>query len=82
MAHTSYDGIGRVIQVQKGNGSTATSAVDTEYAPCACSPLGKVKRVSQPYVPGATIYWTTYTYDSLGRTVSVPHPNNRGPPGE
>ena len=56
--------------------------VDTQYGPCACSPLGKMTRVSLPYAPGGTPVWTTYTYDSSGRTltvrapdgVSVPHP--------
>ena len=28
-----------------------------------CSPLGKLWRVSQPYGPGATPVWTTYTYN-------------------
>ncbi|MFN8008408.1 MAG: hypothetical protein U0V70_15575 [Terriglobia bacterium] len=49
--------------------------VDTEYDSCACSPLGKVKRVSQPYAPGGTVYWTTYTYDGLGRTTRIDLPN-------
>jgi len=40
------------------------STVQTQYAPCACSPLGKVWRVSEPYAPGATPVWTTYTYDA------------------
>ncbi len=53
------DGFGRTIQVQKGNGTTVVSTVQTQYAPCACSPLGKVSAVSQPYAPGATPVWTT-----------------------
>ncbi len=51
------------------------SIVQTQYAPCACSPLGKVSAVSQPHAPGATAYWTTYTYDGIGRTVSVLAPD-------
>lgn len=51
------------------------AVVDTEYEACACSPVGKIKRVSQPYAPGAPIYWTTYTYDGLGRTLSVTAPD-------
>jgi YD repeat-containing protein len=47
------------------------SAVDTEYAPCACSPVGKVKRVSQPYTGTGPRYWTVYEYDALGRTIRV-----------
>ena len=28
-------------------------------------------RTSQPYAPGGSVYWTTYTYDGLGRTITV-----------
>src|ERR1035438_6080167 len=49
--------------------------VDTQYAPCACSPLGKMWRVSQPYAPGGTPVWTTYTYDGSGRTLTVTAPD-------
>jgi YD repeat-containing protein len=31
--------------------------------------------VSQPYAPGATVYWTTYTYDGSGRTLAVTAPD-------
>lgn len=61
-----------------GTGASTVSIVETEYDSCACSPLGKVKRVSQPYAPGGTVYWTTYTYDGLGRVTSVSHPNGTG----
>ena len=72
---TTLDGFGRTIQVQKGNGSTVVSTVQTQYAPCACSPLGKMSAVSQPYAPNATVYWTTYTYDGSGRTLTVTAPD-------
>ena len=70
---TTLDGFGRVISVQTGHDSTApVSEVDTQYAPCACSPLGKMSAVSLPYAPGQTSpVWTTYTYDGSGRTLSV-----------
>ena len=48
--------------------------MDTEYGPCACSPLGKLKRVSMPHA-GATTVWTTYAYDGSGRTVTVTAPD-------
>src|SRR5215472_13886813 len=48
---------------------------DTIYAPCACSPLGKVWKVSHPYVSPNTPVYTIYTYDGLGRTVSVQLPD-------
>jgi len=79
---TTQDGLGRTVRVEKGDASGATlSTVDTEYSACACSPLGKVKRVSQPYAPGGTVYWTTYTYDALGRTLSVTLPGGTGTTG-
>ena len=54
------------------------SVVATEYGACACSPVGKVKRVSMPYAPGQTPIWTTYTYDALGRTTQVTQPGSTG----
>jgi RHS repeat-associated protein len=75
---TTHDGLGRVIKTETGEGTTTYSIVDSEYAACACSPLGKRKRVSQPYAPGGTVYWTTYTFDALGRTLTVTQPDNSG----
>ena len=72
---TTLDGLGRTIRVETGHDSVTVSTVDTQYAPCACSPLGKLWRVSQPYAPGATVYWTTYTYDASGRTLTVTAPD-------
>lgn len=69
---TTLDGLGRPIQVETTGDGTK---VETEYDSCACSPVGKMKRVSQPYAPGGQKYWTTYTYDGLGRTVSVQAPD-------
>ncbi len=78
---TTSDGLGRTVKVESGNATTTVSVAETEYDSCACSPLGKVKRVSQPYAPGGTVYWTTYTYDGIGRTVSVAHAGNTGTSG-
>jgi hypothetical protein len=49
---TTMDGLGRPIKVESGDGTSTKSVVDTEYAACACSPIGKMWRVSQPYAPG------------------------------
>jgi YD repeat-containing protein len=71
---TILDGLGRTASVQTGSGSgvTVLSEVDTLYAPCACSPLGKMYQQTQPYTPpNSAPPATTYTYDALGRTVSV-----------
>ena len=72
---TTLDGLGRTIKVETGDTTSVQSVVETEYDSCACSPLGKLKRVSLPRAPGATAYWTTYVYDALGRTVSVTAPD-------
>jgi YD repeat-containing protein len=86
---TYVDGIGRPVKMSTGympdNSQTGVgeSSVDTEYEPCACSPFGKVKRVSQPYAPGqeASRVWTVYTYDELGRVSTATHPPNTGTSG-
>ena len=69
------DGFGRTIKTETGYGSTTLSVADTVYAPCGCSPLGKISQASQPHTPGGTQYWTTYTYDASGRTLSVTQPD-------
>src|SRR5262249_42859272 len=76
---TTLDGFGRTTTVVRGyndgSGAHTVSTVNTVYGSCACSPLGKVAQVSQPYAPGGTQYWTTYSYDGLGRTVSIVLPD-------
>ncbi len=75
---TTVDGLGRAIKVQSGPGQTPGNAVtetDTFYGPCACSPTGKMKQVSQPFAPGSAVVWTTYGYDAIGRTISVVSPD-------
>lgn len=75
---TTQDGFGRVTKVESGNGlatTPAVSQVDTQYAPCACSPLGKLWRISMPCAPSGNLVWTTYTYDGSGRTLTVTAPD-------
>ena len=72
------DGFGRTIKEEAGYGSTVVSKVDTEYDSCGCSPIGKMKRVSRPYVTASPSLWTTYNYDSQGRVTSVVLPNSAG----
>ncbi len=72
----TLDGFGRVVKEVTGDSTNgATSEVDTQYAPCGCSPDGKLSAVSQPYTPGGTPIWTRYTYDWQGRTTSVTLPD-------
>lgn len=79
------DGFGRTMKTVSGYGSgggaVQDSIVERTYEPCACSALGKLKKVSQPYRPGQTPVWTVYDYDYLGRTLSVTYPPNTGTAG-
>ena len=75
---TTVDGFGRVTKVENGKGPSTNppvSQVDTQYAPCRCSPLGKMSKVSMPHAPGGTVVWTEYSYDGSGRTVQVKAPD-------
>jgi YD repeat-containing protein len=75
---TTKDGLGRTIKVENGTGATTTPAVsqtDTAYDSCGCSPLGKLKQTSLPHAPASGAAWTTYTYDGIGRTLSVQAPD-------
>lgn len=52
-AKATLDGLGRTFRVETGYNPTpgtsvVESVVDTEYAPCACTPTGKMWRMSQP----------------------------------
>jgi hypothetical protein len=71
----TLDGLGRTIKVETGDATSTKSIVETVYGPCACSPVGKVLQVSQPYGPGGTPVWTTYTYDGRGRTLTIRKPD-------
>ena len=51
---STLDGFGRTVKMEAGDAVGTKSVVDTVYAPCACSPLGKRKQVSQPHLPGGT----------------------------
>ena len=72
---TILDGLGRAITVQTGNGPTTISQTETIYGSCGCSPTGKMIQQSLPHAPNVTPVWTTYTYDGIGRTVSVVAPD-------
>ena len=72
----TLDGFGRTVKTETGYGTTTVSAVQNVYEPCACSPIGKLKKTSRPYAGnGAPSAWTVYSYDSLGRTISIVAPD-------
>ena len=72
---TYLDGFGHVTSVQMGHDSTLVSTVDTQYAPCGCSPLLKMSQTSNPYGPSENEVWTTYTYDARGRVLTEMKPD-------
>lgn len=71
---TYFDGFGRPILVQTGYNGNPITQVSTQYGACGCSPLGKMTATSMPYAPGGTPVWTTYTYDTSGRTLTATKP--------
>ena len=70
VGYSWYDGLGRTIKSQSVD-SAGDVFVDTEY-----DAMGRVKRTTNPYRTGDTIYWTTPAYDDLGRTITVTTPDN------
>ena len=76
---TNLDGLGRPVLILTGHGSscgagTILTQAETAYAPCGCSPLGKLSQQWMPHSYGTnknTAATTTYLpVDGIGRTVS------------
>jgi RHS repeat-associated protein len=69
---TYFDGLGRVKQTQLGDSSDGDVFVDTQY-----NAHGQVWKVWNPHRAGSlgTDGYTTYTYDPLGRTISILQPD-------
>ena len=74
---TNLDALGRPILTLTGTGSSCGSGTiltqaETTYDSCGCSPLGKLKTQAVPHAYGTSATaTTTYTYDGIGRTLSV-----------
>ncbi|MES9868355.1 MAG: RHS repeat-associated core domain-containing protein [Sedimenticola sp.] len=71
---TTYaDRLGRVIREQRVGFDGTPVYQDTEY-----NALGQVECVSLPYFAGETAYWTTNTYDLLGRVIRTDSQQSNG----
>ena len=73
---TYLDGLGRPNKTQTGdNQGGLQSIVETVYDACGCTPMGKPQKISLPHAPGANPLWKTYTYDAIGRTLTMIAPD-------
>ncbi len=84
--YSLLDGVGRASQVKRGPSTGPQSLTNSVYAPCACSPMGKLQKTSQPIAVTSGVAWgspdsatpsgwTAYTYDGIGRALSVTQPD-------
>jgi RHS repeat-associated protein len=65
-----HDKLGRVIETNGVSGDTRLVRQKTLY-----DGLGRVSAVSRPFYPGSTEYWSTTTYDVMGRPIQVVSPD-------
>jgi RHS repeat-associated protein len=66
---TETDGWGRVIKQTNEFGGQVNTTYDA---------MGRVASVSNPFAAGGTpLYWTSYSYDALGRTTTVTLPDGQ-----
>jgi hypothetical protein len=66
---TYYDSLNRAIRTEAQGFDGNPVRKDTRF-----DALGRVAKISQPFVTEGTQIWTTYTYDILGRVVRVDEP--------
>jgi RHS repeat-associated protein len=69
-AKTLTDAMGRTIEARTYESDTNYIAVQTQY-----DSMGRAYKVSNPFRPGETIYWTTTAFDALGRVASATTPD-------
>ncbi len=69
--------------MRKSTGPEVWIVTETQYDACSCSTTGKTKKTSRPYLANSsltateTVYWTTSTYDALGRATQVTLPDGK-----
>ena len=68
---TYVDALGRVIGSRKKQLGGKYAYVQKKYGNS-----GELRAVSRPYYVGDNVYWTTFSYDALGRLLSEIAPNN------
>jgi RHS repeat-associated protein len=64
-----FDGLGRKVRVRTLGFDGRNIHTDTEY-----NNLGQIKRVSEPYFEGDSIYWTLSGYDAIDRITTLTPP--------
>ncbi|MEX0941679.1 MAG: FG-GAP-like repeat-containing protein [Pseudomonadales bacterium] len=67
-ARAYFDVLGRQLRTAVEGFDGTFVQVDTEY-----DNVGRIKRKSEPYYDGDSVYWTTFSYDILGRVTSITH---------
>jgi RHS repeat-associated protein len=67
---TTIDGMGHTLQVDNKDGGTTVGSTAYKY-----DLLWRNAQVSNPFAPGATPVYTTFTYDGLGRATQIAAPS-------
>jgi RHS repeat-associated protein len=67
---TTLDGLGHILRVDTKNGTTLVSSITTSY-----DELWRSKQVSNPFAPGDSQVFASFSYDPLGRTKQVTPPS-------
>lgn len=72
-ARTYYDTLNREIRSETQGFDGNPVFKDTQY-----NDLGRIARVSRPFVTEGAQVWTTFTYDTLGRVIQADEPTVNG----
>jgi hypothetical protein len=75
-----FDALGRLARQKSlapGSLASAPSTLAESIVEMTYDANGAKARVSEPFTPGASKYWTVFAYDSLGRMVSTTTPDTK-----